>query len=803
MIARRIHANDGPRRGLQQSEALLRHAVESIGGGIAIWDGQGRLALCNDGYRRLFPGDPRGIVPGARYRELLRRALAAGAYPEAKGREAGWLAERLSERAAAGSTEQPLPDGRWVLVNRRRTADGRLAELRTDITELKRAQAALRESDQRFRCVVEAVPSALLIVRPDGAIEMVNAQAEQIFGYSREELLHLRVEALLPERYRAGHVALRSAYFSRMQARPMGAGRELHAVRKGGEEFPVEIGLSPIDTEHGLMALATIIDITQRKQAEQSVIEAGRRSEEALAALGRSQANLERAQHIARMGSVFRDFATDDVKWSEEAYRILGVSRNSFTATTANFLALVHPDDRAAVLRRWQAIDDGDADPEPLEFRVVRPDGAVRHLYTESEVARDAAGKPVSLSGIIRDVTENRAAQRREQQLQRQLVQAQKMEAIGNLTGGMAHDFNDILGIVIGNLDLLRDRVADDPEGQELLGDAVEAALHGAELNRRLLAFARQQPLQPARLDLNTLVEGIAGLLRRVVGEPIEIALDLDPGAWPVIVDAAQLEAAITNLAANARDAMPKGGRLTIATGNRQLDADYAAEHPDVASGDYAEIEVGDNGIGMSPEVMRRIFEPFYSTKEQGKGTGLGLSMVFGFVEQSGGHIYVYSEPGLGTTFRLYLPRAQAAAEAAEAKETAAVPLGDGETVLVVEDNPALRRVAVRQLRELGYAVAEADTAAGALAVIENAGADLVFSDVVMPGGTDGFELAAEIGRRWPRIPVVLTSGFSGANLPQAGAAASVRLLGKPYRKQELAAALRTALDRKRNGGRP
>lgn len=378
-----------------------------------------------------------------------------------------------------------------------------------------------------------------------------------------------------------------------------------------------------------------------------------------------------------------------------------------------------------------------------------------------------------------------------------QLVQAQKMEAIGNLTGGMAHDFNNILGVVIGNLDLLRERCTRDPETEELAGEAMQAALRGADLNRRLLAFARRQPLLPARVDLNALVEGIVTLLRRVLGEQVAIVLDLKAETWPVVVDATQLESAVTNLATNARDAMPKGGKLTIATGNRHLDADYAAQHPEVTAGDYALIEVSDNGAGMPREVINRIFEPFFTTKEQGKGTGLGLSMVFGFIKQSGGHITVYSEPGIGTTFRLYLPRAGAGSQAPEAAAVVAPRSGRGERVLVVEDNLGLRRVAVRQLRELGYETVEAESTAAAVAALEDGGADLVFSDVVLPGGADGFDLAAEIGRRWPEIPVLLTSGFTGGKLERSlgGLAPTVRFLGKPYRKTELAAALQAVLE--------
>ncbi len=249
-------------------------------------------------------------------------------------------------------------------------------------------------------------------------------------------------------------------------------------------------------------------------------------------------------------------------------------------------------------------------------------------------------------------------------QTEAQLRQAQKMEAIGNLTGGMAHDFNNLLGVIIGNLDMLQECKRGDAEVEELAGDALDAAQRGADLTRRLLAFARRQALQPRRIDLNDLVTDITRLLSRTLGETVEIALDLAPELWPVVADPAQLEASLTNLATNARDAMPGGGGLVIATANRRLDADYAGQHTDLAAGDYVMIEVSDTGGGIPPDILGKIFEPFYTTKELGKATGLGLSMVFGFMRQSGGHIDVYSEPGVGSIFRLYLPRAAADVDA-------------------------------------------------------------------------------------------------------------------------------------------
>ncbi|HUQ37734.1 MAG TPA: PAS domain-containing protein [Aestuariivirga sp.] len=381
---------------------------------------------------------------------------------------------------------------------------------------------------------------------------------------------------------------------------------------------------------------------------------------------------------------------------------------------------------------------------------------------------------------------------------ERRLVQAQKMEAIGNLTGGLAHDFNNLLGIIIGNLDLLRGQpgggITKDPNLEQLTGEALDAALRGADLTRRLLAFARRQTLQPQRTDLNELVEGISKLLRRTLGTDIEIKLNLEPQVWPVNVDPSQLGASVINIVNNARDAMPNGGTLTITTGNRQLDEDYAAAHSDLAPGDYTLVEVSDTGSGMPAELLNHIFDPFFTTKEQGKGTGLGLSMVFGFIKQSSGHINVYSEVDHGTTFRLYLPRAMTAADAPAAPK-ASTQKGH-ETVLAVEDNEGLRRVVVRQLNDLGYRVLEAPDGAAALKALESKPVDLLFTDIMMPGGMSGYDLAKNALARWPSLKVLLTSGFPETKLNRNGnAAIKMHLLTKPYRKDDLSLALRKALD--------
>jgi PAS domain S-box-containing protein len=402
------------------------------------------------------------------------------------------------------------------------------------------------------------------------------------------------------------------------------------------------------------------------------------------------------------------------------------------------------------------------------------------------------------VAGLRIDITALKAAQSALSESEGRLRQSQKMEAIGNLTGGLAHDFNNLLGIIIGNLDLAETLVASNGEAVPLIREATEAALSGAELTRQLLAFARKQPLRPEHIETNELVADFARLLRRTLGENIEVALDLGANLWPVVADPAQVGSALTNLATNARDAMPRGGRLTIATANRQLDADYAASHAEVTAGDYVAIEVTDTGCGMTPEIVERVFEPFYTTKETGKGTGLGLSMVFGFIKQSGGHVSVYSEPGIGTTFRLYLPRVASAADAAtETAAGAGARRGTGETVLAVEDNERLRRLVMRQLSGLGYRPFEAASPAEALAILDRERVDVLFSDIVMPGPLDGIGLARLVREKWPGVKIVFTSGFPGARLDDESgwSGGAVSLLSKPYRAEDLAVALREALD--------
>jgi nitrogen-specific signal transduction histidine kinase len=382
--------------------------------------------------------------------------------------------------------------------------------------------------------------------------------------------------------------------------------------------------------------------------------------------------------------------------------------------------------------------------------------------------------------------------------LHARLLQSQRLEAVGQLTGGVAHDFNNLLTVVLGNADRLAGTDMGEAQRRQALDMLTRAAERGAVLTHQLLAFSRQQPLAPSEVDVNQLVAGLEPMLRRTLGEHIEIAFVRGAELWPAMVDPTQLESALLNLCLNARDAMPRGGRLTLETANVTLDAHYADRHGDVTPGQYTMLAVADTGVGIDPAHLRRVFEPFFTTKEKGKGTGLGLAMVYGTLKQSGGHVDIDSEPGRGTTVKLYLPRAVGPRAMNEPALPPTGPRGGTETVLLVEDDEPVRLLASLELRAMGYQVLEATSGAEALRFIERGdGIDLLFTDIVMPGGMSGRELADAATARRPGLRVLFTSGYTDDAIVHHGRLdPGVQLLPKPYRRDELARAVRQALER-------
>jgi PAS domain S-box-containing protein len=462
--------------------------------------------------------------------------------------------------------------------------------------------------------------------------------------------------------------------------------------------------------------------------------------------------------------------------------RMLGTDSEQIIGSP--IVELTHVDDRNMLNN---AIGHGTGQNIDVEARCVTRSGTIAWAGIRLTRLSTADGRPGLLLVLTEDIT-------REKRVEAELRQAQKMEAIGQLTGGIAHDFNNLLGVIIGNVEFLIER-APDQEQATMAREILNSALSGADLTRRLLAFARRQTLQPQRIDLNSYLPNHIAILRRLLGESIAITTMLAAELWPIRADPSQVGDALLNLTINARDAMPHGGTISIATENAHLTAGDQDEG--VASGDYVMLSVTDSGIGMPPEVLERVMEPFFTTKEPGAGSGLGLSMIFGFAKQSGGHLQIASEPGHGTTVRLYLPRTHGA-EYFEDDEAVDAPVPRGsEFVLLVDDNAEMRTVARRHLASLGYRVSEAENGPAALEVLLQGGVvDLLFTDVVMSDGMNGYQLAAFAQRVRPGLKVLFTTGYFR---PEPGAepvgSTAGAMLRKPYRRQELAFALRAALD--------
>ena len=494
--------------------------------------------------------------------------------------------------------------------------------------------------------------------------------------------------------------------------------------------------------------------------------------------------------------------------WNAGGERIKGYSSSEIVGQ--NFSRFFTPEDRAAGVPA-EALETAAREGKyEAEGWRVRKDGTRFWASVVLDRIRDKRGNLVGFAKVTRDITERREAMLALQKTQEQLAQAQKMEGIGHLTGGVAHDFNNLLTIIMGNLETLQ-RATHEPKANverlaRLADNAMRGAQRAAALTQRLLAFSRQQPLDPKVLDVSRLVAGMSDLLRRSLGEQIAIETVLAGGLWRAHVDPNQLEVTILNLAVNARDAMPDGGKLTIETANTHLDESYAASEAEVVPGQYIVVCVSDTGRGMTREVIERAFEPFYTTKDVGHGTGLGLSQVYGFVKQSGGHVKIYSEAGQGTTVKLYLPRLHAAEEDESAPEAGVAPERSqaSEIILVVEDDQDVRTHATEILRELGYRTLEAGTGQAALQMLRTHPAiALLFTDVVLPGGMDGRQLAEEARRRRSDLKVLMTTGYARNAIVHDGRLdPGVQVITKPFTYSALASKVRSILDAPARTGR-
>jgi len=671
-------------------------------------------------------------------------------------------------------------------VGRAATFLGRPARLvlMRDITDRKHAEQALSESEERFRHLFDAGADAIFVYDEQGKLLDVNRAAAESVGYSRAELLRLnmrdiatrvspaRLEELLDGVRKRGRVTL-----------------EGYHQRQDGTNFPVDVRITLFRTEDGPRYFAAARDITEKKALEDA----------------RQQRERRLAMAISATADAIWEWnvKTGQTYYSPRWYEMLGYDDQAFPMTFDTWRQLCHPDEISATIERIRAslfnpISSGYA----IEFRMHARDGSWRWIFWRGNVVeRDDKGAPLLVSGTNTDVTERKRNEAERLKLEESLRHAQKLESIGRLAGGVAHDFNNFLTAIQGNVSLALSTVDRHDAIHELLSDVDRAAESAAKLTHQLLAFSRKQVIIPKVISLNDLIVQLHNMLQRLLGENFVLETTLAPGIASVRIDPGQMEQILVNLVVNARDAMPDGGTLRIETRSAHLDPWFSREHAGVESGSYVELAVSDHGVGMTEEVRAHVFEPFYTTKETGKGTGLGLAMVYGAVHQNRGCVDVVSEPSRGTTFTIYLPAAEDAGPRISAADHERIPRGT-ETIVLVEDDSNVRQVAVRMLQRQGYTVCPCADGKEALAALGGASAStapahvkLLVTDVVMPG-MNGRSLADKARGMLPDLKILFTSGYPEDTVAHHGVVEEgIEFLAKPYTLTGLATRVREVLD--------
>jgi PAS domain S-box-containing protein len=605
----------------------------------------------------------------------------------------------------------------------------------------------------------------------DGRILYWTTGCERLYGWSREEALGEVVHDLLKTKY----PLLRSKIVAKLREEGSWQGEIEHQTKDGSIVVVSSLWVARKFEDDGIHSvLQNNSDITRLKRAQDEI--------------AAREAHLRSILDTVPEAMIVIDVEGSVTSFSAAAAQLFGYSPEEVVGQNVKMLMPgPYRAEHDGYIERYLKTGEARIIGYGRVVKGLTKDGAIFPMELAVGEAR-SNGQRI-FTGFIRDLTSR-------QKMEEELRQSQKMEAIGQLTGGLAHDFNNLLTVITGNLEMLEMSV-DDSNQRELLKEAQDAAQDGAKLTGQLLAFGRRQPLNPKPTDMTPLISNFSELLRRTLGESIELNIRVIGSKHLCVVDAPQLQNALLNLAINARDAMPRGGNLTIDLSQARLDADYAQMYPEIRTGRYVLIAVTDTGSGMSEEVRRRAFEPFFTTKVTGGGTGLGLSMVYGFVKQSGGNIQIYSELEQGTSVRIFLPLAEAVQTSSElasgAAEMGAMPRGS-ETILVVEDDARVRRVTAARLRSLGYEVIEADNGAAAFPLLDaHPKIAMIFTDVVMPGGMNGDELAEAALAARPDLKVLFTSGYAEPAVARQGLGAGA-WLKKPYTAAELAEKIREIL---------
>ena len=627
---------------------------------------------------------------------------------------------------------------------------------------------------------LESIPDAIVAVQHDGTIVRVNSQTEALFGYRSGELLGKKIEILVPERFRPQHKSHRASYAESPKIRRMGAGLDLKGRRRDGSEFDIEISLSPLSLADGTIVLSAIRDISDRKRIEGEL----RRAHEELARrttqeIGEFRARLAAIIDSSEDAIIGKNLDGTVTAWNRGAERIYGYAPDEIVGRNISLLTPKdRPDEIPQILERIRRGEHF----EHYETVRVTKDGRRLDVSISISPIREPGGQIVGASAIARDVTAQKRAEEH-------LRQGQKMEAVGRLAGGLAHDFNNILGIITACTELLRTQTASGGDPSEYTANIQKAVERGASLTRQLLAFTRKSPIQPQLIDLNARLKDVTKLIRPLMGDDVEIIINPRCSAAVIEIDPGQFDQVVLNLAVNSRDAMPKGGKFILETALVDLDANFVEQHGPMNAGSYVLLAASDTGTGMDPATVSRIFEPFFTTKEVGKGTGLGLATVYAIVQQGGGYVWVYSEPGSGTTFKIYLPSAEnKIGEKPQPETEITVRRREGTTILLVEDDEIMLGLTRQLLEANGYSVLDAMDGAAALELMRahSSRIDVLLTDVVMRG-MNGPDLATKILATNPEVKPVFMSGYTGELIAQqSNIKRDVPLLEKPFTRTAL-----------------